>query len=672
MPKRCCPPLLISSLLLLQGALGAACAFAEDAASIEARLGRTASYLAADEMAGRGLGTPEIDRAAEFLRQEFERIGLKTDLFDGSPYQPFQVTVDAKIGNDNLLRFLHPESDKPIELKFGEDYQPLAIGGPGKVDLPLVFAGYGISAPEADYDDYAGINVDGKAVVVLRHEPQQNNPHSALNGTDDSVHAPYRRKVSNAIQHGAAAVVFVTDRVAIDEQIDQWLKRRDAAVVELAEAQAEFAKLQSPKPEELAAYRENTSRIARKIAQCADGAENEEQSLLDFAGAGDGGDARSIPVFHFRRGAIDQLLAAAGKPKLAELEKQIDETAKPNSFDLEPWRAIGLVDIKRREVEVKNVAAILEGEGPLADETIVIGAHYDHLGRGGEGSAQPGSTEIHNGADDNASGVSALVEVARQLAARDEPLPRRIVFIAFTGEERGLLGSAEYIRNSPVPLDKTIAMLNFDMVGRLKDNKLIVNGTGTGDTFAQLVDDANEKQGFELAKSPGGFGPSDHSSFYAKQIPVLHFFTGSHAEYHRPDDDFGLLSLSGMRRVSDYVVDIALRIATSPERPKYVEVAGGQQAAQDPRDPRPYFGSIPDFAQTAGGYALSGVTPGSPAADAGLKAGDQIIRLGQYKIDNLEDFDGALRKFSAGDRVDVTVRRAGNEVQLKVTLDPPK
>ncbi|MEX2168900.1 MAG: M20/M25/M40 family metallo-hydrolase [Pirellulales bacterium] len=660
------------ALLFLPPVLGVACVFAEESASIEARLGRTASYLAADEMAGRGLGTPEIDRAAEFLRQEFERLGLKTDLFEGSPFQTFQVTVDAKLGDENSLRLAQPEGETPIELKIGADYQPLAIGGPGTIDLPLVFAGYGISAAEADYDDYADIDVDGKAVIVLRHEPQQNNPHSALNGTDDSMHAPFRRKVSNAIQHGAAAVIFVTDQVAVDEQVDQWLKRRDAAVVELAEAQAEFAKLESPTAEELAAYRDNTTRIARKIAEYADGAASEEQAVLAFTGAGDGGDARSIPVFHFRRGAIDQLLAAAGKPTLAELEKQIDETAKPQSFDITPWRATGNIDIKRREVTVKNVAAVLEGEGPLAEETIVIGAHYDHLGRGGEGSAQPGSNEIHNGADDNASGVSALLEVARQLTERDEPLPRQIVFIAFTGEERGLLGSAEYTRNPPVPLENTIAMFNFDMVGRLKDNKLIVNGTGTADTFAQLVDDANEKQGFDLAKSPGGFGPSDHSSFYAKQIPVLHFFTGSHAEYHRPDDDFGLLNLSGMRRVSDFVAEIAERIATAPERPKYVEVAGEQQPSQGPRDPRPYFGSVPDFAQTAGGYALSGVTPGSPAAEGGLQAGDQIIRLGEFKIDNLEDFDGALRKFSAGDRVDVVVRRDGKEVQLKVTLDPPR
>lgn len=644
---------------------------AEDFATVETRLGRSAQFLSSDELAGRGLGTPEIDSAAKYIQQEFERIGLDTKVFDDKAFQTFRVTVDAKLGKNNSLAFTVHEG-KSMELKPGKDYQALAIGGPGEIELPLAFAGYGISAPEADYDDYGDIDVEGKAVIVLRHEPQQNNPHSALNGTDDSMHAPFRKKVSNAIQHGAAGVIFVTDQVAIDEQVEQWLKRRDAGVKELAEAQAEFANLDSPTEEQVKSYRDNTTRIAKKIAQYAQSAESEPESVLEFTGAGNGGDARSIPVFHMRRGAIDRMLEAAGKPKLAELERKIDETAKPLSFDLASWEIAGKVDIERREVAVKNVVAVLEGEGPLAEETIVIGAHYDHLGRGGEGSAQPGSSEIHNGADDNASGVSALLEVARRLVAREERLPRRVVFVAFTGEERGLLGSAEYVREPPYPLDMTIAMLNFDMVGRLSENKLIVNGTGTGDTFAELVDDANEKQGFELTKSPGGFGPSDHSSFYAKQIPVLHFFTGSHAEYHRPDDDFGLLNLSGMRRVSEYVTDIAERIATAPERPKYVEVASERQPSQGPRDPRPYFGSIPDFAQNSGGYALSGVTPGSPAAEGGLKAGDAIIRLGDFKIDNLEDFDSALRKYSAGDRVEVVVRRDGKEVQLKITLDPPR
>lgn len=649
----------------------AAQSIAENTAAMEARLGRAASYLASDELEGRGLGTAGIDLAAAFIRQGFERLGLETQLFDGSPYQRFQVAIDAKLGSGNSLALARTEDQQRLDLEMGKDYRALAIGGAGKVDLPVVFVGYGITAPQANYDDYAEVDVKGKAVVVLRHEPQQRNPHSPFNGTDDSMHAPFRRKVSNAIQHGAAAVIFCTDQVTIDEQTEQWWKRRDAAVTELAEAQAEFALVESPTADDLATYRERTTRIARKIAHYADEATAQQEKVLKFASAGQGGDARSIPVFHFRRGVVDELLPAAGKPRLAEIEQQIDATLEPHSFALTPWRVEGYVDIERRQVEVKNVVAVLEGTGPLAEETIVIGAHYDHLGRGGEGSAQPGSAEIHNGADDNASGVAALLEVARRLAARDQPLPRRVVFIAFTGEERGLLGSAQYIRKPLVPHDKTIAMLNFDMVGRLSDNKLIVNGTGTAEQFDKLVDDVNKKHGFELAKSPGGFGPGDHSSFYAKQIPVLHFFTGSHPEYHRPDDDFVLLNLNGMRRVSDFATEIAERLALAPERPTYVEVAAPQRS-DGPRDPRPYFGSIPDFGQTGGGYAISGVAPQSPAANGGVQAGDQIIRLGEFKIDNLEDFDSALRKFSAGDRPTVTVRRHGQELELKVTLDPPR
>jgi len=357
-------------------------------------------------------------------------------------------------------------------------------------------------------------------------------------------------------------------------------------------------------------------------------------------------------VLHCSRSAIDQMLAKAGRPNLATLEKKIDEKLVPQSFVLPDWRATGEVDITRKEVEVQNVVAVLEGEGPLANETVVVGAHYDHLGRGGEGSAKPGSDEIHNGADDNASGTAALLEVAHLLKSRSKPLARRVVLIAFTGEERGLLGSAEYVRTPPYPLDQTVTMINFDMVGRLQNNKLILNGTSTAEEFDPWIDELNERHGFELTKSPGGYGPSDHATFYAKKIPVLHFFTGSHTDYHRPSDDFELLNVEGMRRVSQFVADLTARVANAAERPTYVEVEQPALANRS-ADPRPYFGSIPDFGSVGGGYAISGVASGSPAAEGGLKGGDKIVRLGEFKIGNLEDFDGALRKFEAGDRVDV-------------------
>jgi hypothetical protein len=306
----------------------------------------------------------------------------------------------------------------------------------------------------------------------------------------------------------------------------------------------------------------------------------------------------------------------------------------------------------------------------LADETIVIGAHYDHLGFGGNGSAAPGVHEIHNGADDNGSGSTVLMEVARQLAA-GKKLPRRLVFIAFTGEERGLIGSARYVRNPLFPLDKTVAMLNLDMVGRLQDDKLIVHGTGTATEFDALVDQFAKHDAFQVTKKPSGFGPSDHSSFYGAKVPVLFFFTGTHKDYHRPSDDFEKLNIVGMRRVGQMVAEIATVLADAGERPHFLEAKGAAPELGSGGD-RPYFGSIPDFAQDAPGYALSGVSKGSPAERGGLKAGDAIIQFGDSKIGNLEDFDSALRKFKAGDKVPIVVKRGAEAVKLEVTLDPPR
>jgi hypothetical protein len=384
---------------------------------------------------------------------------------------------------------------------------------------------------------------------------------------------------------------------------------------------------------------------------------------------------RDFPVLFARRGAVDPIVKAALGKDLATLEKEIDHGPKPQSRELAGWRIAGEVTVVRKQADVKNVVAVLEGHGSLANETVVIGAHYDHVGRGGPGSGaiEPDNREIHNGADDNGSGTTALIEVARHLAAAEKKPRRRLVFIAFTGEERGLIGSAQYTKAPLFKLEDTVAMLNMDMVGRLNEEKLIVEGVGTAAEFDALVERTNQKHGFKLTKKPGGFGPSDHSSFYAKKIPVMHFFTGTHKDYHRPGDDYDKLNISGMRRISEWVAEIGQNVAEAPVRPQYQETkaphgAGGGGGGGD----RPYFGSIPDFSQDELGYALTGVTKGGPAERAGIKGGDIIIKLGESRIGNLEDFDSALRKYKAGDRVAVIVKRERKEVTFEVTLDAAK
>lgn len=644
---------------------------ATDARATEERLYEAVKFLAADEREGRGVGTKGLDQAADFIAGQFAEIGLKTSLFDGGPFQKFNMVVATEQGQPNRLAFVHGDQAdvQTVELKPGEQFNPLAIGGSGKFDLPLVFAGYGITAPDEKYDDYAGINVEGKAVLLLRHEPDQANPHSVFNGTDHSVYAPFTRKVSNAYQHGAAAVVIINDEFDIKKNIERRMKRWQTAVDELTASQAKFKEIENPTPEQVEEQRRQVEKLLKEIGSQSDKLLGEYDPLLPFYGAGLGDEAHKIPVVFCRRSAIEPMVKAALGKTLSELEKQIDNGPAPASAELPEWRLTGETTINRREAEVKNVVAVLEGEGPYADETIVVGAHYDHLGLGGDGSLASGVKEVHNGADDNASGTAALIEIARRLATRGEKLSRRVVFLAFTGEERGLIGSARYCRNPLIPLDKTVAMLNMDMVGRLADDKLIIQGVDTASEFGPLIDDLASRYELKITKQPGGFGPSDHSSFYPHKVPVMHFFTGTHGDYHRPSDDYDKINLPGMRRVAELVSDTVVELAELGERPHY---QASKSKPQSRGGDRPYFGSIPDFASDEPGYHLGGVATDSPAEKGGLQKGDAIVKLGDYKIGNLEDFDGALRKYKGGDKVPVIVKRDGQEVKLEVVLDPPK
>ncbi len=434
----------VALCLLFSAVVPLARAAAEDASTVESRLAETAKYLASDALEGRGVGTKGLDEAADYIADQFRQIGLKTDLFDGGPFQKFKMTTGASLGPDNSLVFVGPASDdgkpKRIELKLDESFNPLAVGGSGKFDLPLVFVGYGITGKQENYDDYAGIDVKDKAVVILRHEPEQSNPHSAFNGTRYSDHAPFRRKISNAYEHGAAAVIFCTDQFDINKSVAALRKRWQAAVDDTAKANAEFKAIDKPTEDEWQKHEAKVAKLTADVERYADQLKKAQDPLLPFEGAGEeGSEGRDFPVLFVRRAELDQVIHAALGTSLSQLETDIDHGPTPHSRELTGWRAAGQATVERHEVEVKNVVGILEGEGPHADETIVIGAHYDHLGYGGAGSAAPGTHEIHNGADDNGSGTTVLVEIARELAAAGK-LPRRIVFIAFTGEERGLIG----------------------------------------------------------------------------------------------------------------------------------------------------------------------------------------------------------------------------------------
>src|ERR1041384_727791 len=318
-------------------------------------------------------------------------------------------------------------------------------------------------------------------------------------------------------------------------------------------------------------------------------------------------------------------------------------------------------DVVRAEVPSYNVVGVLEGSDPvLKNETIILGAHYDHLGRGGEGSLAPRSGEIHHGADDNASGTAGLIELARVFGAQRPKLKRTLIFIAFGGEEEGLLGSNYYVNHPLVPLDKTIAMINMDMIGRKKDSKLMIGGVGTATEWRPLL----AKTDFSLTLSDDGFGPSDHSSFYGKQIPVLFFFTGTHNDYHKPSDTFDKINYNDEARILNLVARIVRDIDAADKRLTYTTAK-----SEPPRTGgfRVYLGTMPNYADTNDGLLLDGVRDDSPAAKAGLKAGDKIVKLAGKDIRNVYDYTYALGEMKAGQEYVFEVMRGTEKLILKIT-----
>jgi hypothetical protein len=328
------------------------------------------------------------------------------------------------------------------------------------------------------------------------------------------------------------------------------------------------------------------------------------------------------------------------------------------------------VDIETLHATVNNVLAYLPGK---TNEYIIIGAHYDHLGHGNASSLAPSEIgKIHPGADDNASGTAGVLELARIFTRRAERLERGILFMTFAGEELGLLGSADWVKEPTRPLGDAVAMINMDMIGRIRDNKVYVGGVGTGTTFKPLLEKVAAKYDFKLAYSAGGYSASDHTSFVVKSVPSLFFFSGLHSDYHKPSDTWEKIDPNSAARLIDLIAAVATGLASAPERLQFVKVeepTSGGTGQGEVRSYGPYFGSIPDFGETENGVKFADVRPGSPAAKAGLKAGDVLVQFRDKPIKNLYDFTDALRRSKIGDVVQVKVLRDGQLVTASVTLE---
>jgi aminopeptidase YwaD len=646
------------------------------------------SALASDDFEGRRTGTEGARKAANYVEAEFKRLGLRTGASVAresgaesvarpmSAYlQLFPYVAGVTLGKGNAMSFIPRAGRAPrsahaaaIDLRLGEDWTPLAWSANARVEsAPVVYVGYGITAGELNHDDYAGVDARGKIVIAFAGTPDGDNPHGQFARFED-----LRFKAAAAREHGAAALLVISreenfkDDRATRMSVDENLAAAGDAGLPVA-------------------------LISRQVARRAV-------------------EASAAPFATFEK--LEQ--SANAKPSGATTETKQGTTQgttqgnvqndAPRKSGSTPLRNISFslaTDVARREAPAFNVVGVLEGSDPkLKGEALVVGAHYDHLGRGGAGSLAAREGEIHHGADDNASGVAGLLELARILSNATQRPRRTVVFVAFGGEEEGLIGSSYYVKNPVVPLAQTVAMLNMDMIGRMKDEKLIVGGVGTATEWRQLIGDANtdfnmkvnvkgvpQKTGdipvvtssngmviatanpkprFQLTLNEDGYGPSDHSSFYAKQVPVLFFWTGTHEDYHKPSDTAEKIGYPSLARVTELVRDVLRAIDASDKRPTYA-VAKTDATVGRSTGFRVYLGTIPNYAEGGEGLKLDGVRESSPAEAAGLKAGDVIVKMAGRDVKNVYDYTYALGEMKAGEEYEVEIMRGGEKLKLKIT-----
>jgi hypothetical protein len=595
-------------LLLLWGARAVA-----DNDAIEARMRKDITFLASDQCEGRGPGTKGIELAAEHVAAAFAKVGLKPGGKDGSYYQPFTVPGAAELQHPNVLRLRGPLGQE-IELRHGVDFEVLGFSGSKTVSAPLVFIGYGVSAPRVKYEDFKMLDVADKVVILVRKVPRFSNKLLPFDGDKKDGHAALLTKQALAEANKAAAVLLVND-----------------------------------------------------ASELADG-----DKLISFASMPGSG---RTPALQVRRSVIDPILQSALGMDLRDVERAIDRDLKPRAADLPGWTASLQTSVVRKNIPVKNVIGVLEGAGPLAKETVVIAGHYDHLGYGGRGSLAKKSKakEIHYGADDNASGTTSVIELARRFAAMPNRERRRLVFVTFSAEEMGLLGSQHYCNKEPLfPLADTVAMVNLDMVGRLsadpktQKDKLIVYGTGTAKTFDKLIDELNNGTGFQLVKKREGTGPSDHDSFYRKKIPVFFFFTGTHKDYHKPSDTSDKINVPGMGRVTDLAEKVIDNLAAVKERPEYVKVAEPFPKNKGSTVKIPRIGIMPNYAEDQEGVLVGGVADSGPAAKAGIKIGDLIVEVAGKPVANLNTYMVLMGQQQRGQPLEIGIVRDGKKMKLKV------
>lgn len=564
------------------------------------------AFLSSPFLEGRDAGTQGIAIASRYIAHQFKHMGLLPGGEQNTFFQYFSTTLGVKLGTGNHLATTAQGQQKTWKIQ--QDFIPFGFSASGTLQGSVVFAGYGVTAPALGYDDYKNLDVKGKIVLLMRHTPfwKQKGPHPWKDRKD--LYAEFRYKLLNARSHGATGVLLV-----------------------------------------------DTPR----------GAGEKEQPLVSLRlsrGLSDAG----IPALHIKSQVAEHLLQGTGTD-LRQRWQQIEQSKRPHSRSL-PNTVSLMVVLQKTQARIRNVIGVLPGSDPiLRKEVIVVGAHYDHLGYGSVGAFPGNEGKVHPGADDNASGTVAMMDIARNLAKTKTR--RTFVFIAFAGEERGLLGSAHYVQQPPThALGQVISMLNLDMVGHLNNNRLVIQGSATSPVYVSILREAGRKQHLQLKLGPSGYGPSDHTSFYAKKIPVLFFFTGAHTRYHRPQDTFDSLNLPGAVKVATFVAEVAKILDSVKQRPAYVKVQAPLPRRKMRGGMRVYLGTIPDYGSKVEGVKLTGVRSGSPADKAGIKGGDILVQIGRFSIRNLYDMVYALRDSQADEKLPIIVERNGKRLTLQAVL----
>lgn len=567
-------------------------------------------FLSSDELEGREPAKNGNVDAANFIADNYKQFGLST--LEGDYFQYFSISSGVRITDKNYVSYSVKIEKPGVPL---DKIKPIEKKWTLKEDwYPISFSDNASFSGEIVF---VGYGISAKNIDYDDYKDIDVTGKAVIILIDSAEGRPkisqfkeyseLKYKVSNAKSKGAAAVIFVKDQ-------------GDSADVFLPLNMVRFFK------------------------------------------------SNNIPVIQASRTSISKFFPR--DKQLYVVEQKIIKNLEPNSF-LIPNSSISInVDLEIIETNVPNVLAMVKGtDKVLSDEYIVVGAHFDHLGWGGVNSLYRGkSPQIHNGADDNASGTSVLLELADRISKN--PLKRSVIFFAINCEEMGLLGSNYYVRNPLVPLEKTVFMLNLDMVGRMQDNKMNIIGTGSSPYFSQLVDSIAAIDNLILSKSTDPYGASDHTSFYSNNVPVLFFFTGLHSDYHLPSDDFEKINFDGMLKVADFSAKLLDYIGNNEIKPEYILVKMDQMemGAKAGAGNGAWFGIVPNFEDNHLGFKISGTSTGSPAEKAGLKNGDIITKFGEKVINNLYDLTYAIRDHSPGDIVVVELLRDGKLLKFNVEL----